>query len=60
MTEGAKRQVIFLLDTDELERVEGLRWSLRMTRSELIRTALREYLDRVEEGRAAGVPNARS
>ncbi len=51
---NTKQQVIFLLDPGELERVETLRWTLRMTRSDLIRTALREYMDRMEEGRDDG------
>lgn len=41
-----ERQIIFFVDQDLFERLEDARWRARMSRSEYIRKAIEEKLER--------------
>ncbi|MEK7369429.1 MAG: ribbon-helix-helix protein, CopG family [Planctomycetota bacterium] len=49
-----KRRVSWEMPEGLLEDLENAKWSLRMSKSEIIREAIKEYIDRHVEGKEAG------
>lgn len=49
-----KRRVSWEMPEDLLEDLENAKWSLRMSKSEIIREAIKEYVDRRVEGKEVG------
>lgn len=49
-TKAKNGRITLILPTDMLEAIDNLKWTARMNRQEVIRQAVKEYLERNREG----------
>ena len=49
-----KKAISTTIDRDILKKTDELKWVLKLTRSQLLETALREYLERQEKANEQG------
>lgn len=49
-----KKVISTTIDREILKKVDELKWALKLTRSQLVETALREYIERQEKANEQG------